>query len=828
MDLTTTHGQPHLAAQGSGVGNIDEVIRQIQSIENPLERYDNQQIIMERLLETHDGVDDAVEKFFVWMSNDRAYEATESVHEFEEKYAQATGIVEANRLRRNKLVEATAEVGKRWGEAIIPALTEALGAPPSSTLLQRVRKLAGQVDLSEGILRVNRVIYQRLATPTRGVRAVKAVMPSDFRKAVGCTDSTPLTLEELEQIGMQIGQFGLLVAGFVSEQVGAGARAGELEGPALELRDTGSDSSTPAANGTPTPQEPLWNIRCRARTLPRVVDPEQSSDGDDGADDEMSGPPAKKSRGCGCSVDGPATWTEAVSKRAPVTERVALRLLDGMMEKESVCYKHLRDLGGKIGLRVKKLGASELRDRLQRVQDNRTRIGDLKAANDTVLWFRRRNRPAHPSDGLGTYRFAARDMSRPFQYDQAALREKIGGINMEDWVNDGSVNVDLFGWWWDTGIIDLILSEYDMYHYHLREPNGNSNWGWLRNMYHSTGQQLMRQDPLYYALYAALRPDKHWRLASYPYYAKYNKKGDWTHFRHIDINIPQALENGKGVHQIQGTLSLDDEDESRATIILAGTHIKQLGQLWAKICARNQQTDGYIHRFTNPMVTKEDMEEIGIKWKAVPCKKGQVRVTSPTLPHGADGPATGTRRTMLPWFVGVMDDCESLEITDGGTWEGLSRGHREMVGGETSPSGLPALFGTVPYRFPAAAEISGLGPLSDALVARIRWDSPLALLHRDKMLLSSKEDMWNYVRAWRIKAVAAAIESHQIVRKLEMDAYGEKSYYYNLEKSVAEGVPMPTLPDDFGPEAPDSDLSDSEHERGGTPLKFAEQGENSG
>ena len=239
-------------------------------------------------------------------------------------------------------------------------------------------------------------------------------------------------------------------------------------------------------------------------------------------------------------------------------------------------------------------------------------------------------------------------------------------------------------------------------------------------MYYSTRQQLMRQDPLYYALYAALRPNKHWRLASYPYYAKYNKPGDSTYFRHIDINIPQALESGKGVNQIQGTLSLDDEDESQATVILAGTHIEQLGRLWGKIYGRNQQTNGSIHRFTKPMVTKEDMEEIGIKWKAVPYRKGQVRVTSPTLPHGADGPATGVRRTMLLWFVGVMDDCQSLEVTDGGTWEGLAKGHREIVGGETSLSGLPALFGTVPCRFPAAVEISGLGPLSDALVARIK------------------------------------------------------------------------------------------------------------
>ena len=62
------------------------------------------------------------------------------------------------------------------------------------------------------------------------------------------------------------------------------------------------------------------------------------------------------------------------------------------------------------------------------------------------------------------------------------------------------------------------------------------------------GQQLMRQDPLYYTLHAALRPDKHWRLVSYPYYVKYAKEGDSTYFKHIDINVPYLLTHGRGCH----------------------------------------------------------------------------------------------------------------------------------------------------------------------------------------------------------------------------------------------------------------------------------------
>ena len=73
---------------------------------------------------------------------------------------------------------------------------------------------------------------------------------------------------------------------------------------------------------------------------------------------------------------------------------------------------------------------------------------------------------------------------------------------------------------------------------------------------------------------------------------------------------------------------------------------------------------------------------------------------------------------MLPWFVGMEDDNERLEVTEGGTWSALSASHRDLSSPERTPSGLPNMYGSIPYRFPAAVELGGLGALSDALVGR--------------------------------------------------------------------------------------------------------------
>ena len=75
----------------------------------------------------------------------------------------------------------------------------------------------------------------------------------------------------------------------------------------------------------------------------------------------------------------------------------------------------------------------------------------------------------------------------------------------------------------------------------------------------------------------------------------------------------------------------------------------------------------------------------------------------------------------------------------------LAKGYKKLVGGETSPSGLPTLFGIIPYRFPTTTELTGLGPLLDALVCRTSWNSPLTLIYRDEVLKGGKERLWGYI-----------------------------------------------------------------------------------
>jgi len=341
-----------------------------------------------------------------------------------------------------------------------------------------------------------------------------------------------------------------------------------------------------------------------------------------------------------------------------------------------------------------------------------------------------------------------------------------------------------------------------MYHHHLREINGKKNIGWLRNMFYSITQQLMRQDPAYYMLYVALRPDQAWRLVSYPYYAKYTSPGDGTYFCHLDLNIPDLLANERGVSMIQGTVSLDEEDEKNCTFICPGMQHK-LGEWWERVQARGQETSGYVHRITDQIFTKEDAKVLGVNWKHTPCKPGEVRITLPSIPHGSTGPATMVRRTLLPWFVAVQDDEESLEVVEGGTWGDLATAHRDFTAPRATPSGLPNRYGAIPYRFPASVELCGLGGISDALVCRRRWSSPAVLAERDLLLGSDRGKARAFIEAWREKAVEVALSAFAVMKAEERRVFGPKSFYYHRDRFLRQGIPMPVV-------SPDTDVLDEE------------------
>jgi len=159
---------------------------------------------------------------------------------------------------------------------------------------------------------------------------------------------------------------------------------------------------------------------------------------------------------------------------------------------------------------------------------------------------------------------------------------------------------------------------------------------------------------------------------------------------------------------------------------------------------------------------------------------------------------------MLPWFCGLQSDLETLEVIEGGTWSDLSAAHRDMVAARLSPSGLPNRYGAIPFAFPAAVELTGLGALSDALVCRRRHDRYAVLAEKRCLLTGSEAEVGAYLDQWRKAAVNRVCEAFELVKEAEVERFGEKSYFYRRSR----GLP-PAKPDDD----PDSDSDENNEER---------------
>ena len=203
-------------------------------------------------------------------------------------------------------------------------------------------------------------------------------------------------------------------------------------------------------------------------------------------------------------------------------------------------------------------------------------------------------------------------------------------------------------------ILSLIYQEFDIYEYHY-EPRNRPRLSQLRSIQHSLVQQLIRQDPGYYTYYVFLQPNHAQRLISFPYYTTYALPSENTFFIHIDTNVRDLIASGRGKDILQGSVSLNDEDESNYTIILPGIHhhiITQQKDLVDRSpddpTHNDRIRDGLVQRVTQKIQTKEDAARYNTNWKTQVYQAGDVRLSLPTLPHSSTGPATIERRTVLP------------------------------------------------------------------------------------------------------------------------------------------------------------------------------------
>jgi hypothetical protein len=403
---------------------------------------------------------------------------------------------------------------------------------------------------------------------------------------------------------------------------------------------------------------------------------------------------------------------------------------------------------------------------------------------------------------LGPYRFfhELEEISECFTPEQVAHLSKISGLQsyISEIRDQGSVIIpDMFSWAKVNSPEDeaaglptvwsCMMEEMDMYLWHQREIGSAPNLSWLRNMFHSNMQQLIRQDVPYWVSYCLAREDSRYMMVSYPYYAKYQigPEGGRTEnnigpgFQHIDLN-PGAMLEGEGIHQIQGSVSFDDESPNDCTYMVMGMHHREKLKLWVELMRkRGVLNDKNLIMVIDDLknLTKSDLKALGLHWEPQACSSGGVRLTYPQIPHGAhEGKAL--RRTMLPWFCGLHG--EHIDHEDAGTFDELSVAHRDLVPGPSSPSSYSNHYGGITYAFPAAVRLVSDNPISNSLIAQARWSSSEVQDEIKKVLaLPDAEAYQAYVDQFHKQMVVAYRKAFEKSKALELAKFPVKGFYAN-------------------------------------------------
>jgi hypothetical protein len=396
--------------------------------------------------------------------------------------------------------------------------------------------------------------------------------------------------------------------------------------------------------------------------------------------------------------------------------------------------------------------------------------------NTNYTWFERSVRDIAASELLEPFRFTAKPTTG-FTFNAFAVMERIAGPgSWQKWQQDGNLLVpNLLSYLRsDSRLYNMIGKEFEMYEHHFQPHTSKPKMGFLRNMFFSLTQQLVRQDPAWYALNAAARLSNDWRLISYPYVVKMVSPGYKTGFVHTDVNIAKWAKNKHGANQLTSSVSLDKEKSTDCTVVIPGFH-KHAAEWYKRLVQRETEPTATTTN-AKKLYLPEDEESFGPLVPQV-CDIGDVRISTPELIHGSTPEATIIRRVIYSWFTAIMEDHTTLEIPGQLTWGEVAACHRDMLAPRCGVGGDTVSFSCPLYCFAAGVHMPSSSALCDALIGRRSWEDPEVLHERDILLRDNIKESQDYIRRTRISLVANFKSSYAKMVEIEQCAFGDNSFF---------------------------------------------------
>lgn len=372
----------------------------------------------------------------------------------------------------------------------------------------------------------------------------------------------------------------------------------------------------------------------------------------------------------------------------------------------------------------------------------------------------------------------------PFQLDDTMISkvfQRWGGRRDAEsaWARDGNLTIKMLLPHLEEAYRQgLIHYELRMHEHHYNPPPGKPKKGWNRIMVHSAIQQVMRMDPVLYALTVAMRPDHCHRLMPCAYLAKFaTNLGEDNSFLHLDLDLKGHVEEGKPANLLTCGVSLTNEDDQNCTVVIPGIH-RRLPELVAYMREKGHINTASTMTTDFKWWNKEASEKFGYKTPS-PVPVLGARFSRLTTVHGSSGTATKVRATLLPWFVAYGEDYDKcLDAPTGLTWAEQHACHRDCLPATIEPTGKRPIVTIPQERFPAWITFIPPYPLGQAIMGYRKYEDPEVQKDLKRLFHEDRKVAQGFVRHTRRLILR---QYHCLIAKVkeaEAQYFGVNSYHY--------------------------------------------------
>ncbi|KAL0632425.1 hypothetical protein Q9L58_008678 [Maublancomyces gigas] len=304
---------------------------------------------------------------------------------------------------------------------------------------------------------------------------------------------------------------------------------------------------------------------------------------------------------------------------------------------------------------------------------------------------------------------------------------------------DGNCIVPAFKWLVQSAVMKSVSDEFDMYLHHNHSQSDPT--GELR-IDHSVLEQAICQDPIYYALLVAARPDPNHHQLSVSC-SRYVLSGENCQYRQINLDVQKPLDHIR-LNNIQSSVSFDQEIPEGCTAVVLGFQNHLADWLARAVARENAQPGNTCEK------VQEDEESFGKEFHHV-CAPGDLQISLPHLVHGSTADHTATavlqRRT-----VGLLADIRGDSL--------LKMAERKKRS-----------------RFPSTQHLSGVWGVGDAILGLTDWSSPRVRFELNTLFGPDDAASRVLVNEVRHKLEIAMVHAYEVQVWAETTDFGEHSFF---------------------------------------------------